>query len=255
MFAAGIETVVIFVIISVITAIFNGFKKKTDTDDGWTSQRPPRIPRPTNPRTAAPPPVSSQKQVDWEEELRRLLQGSTPLPAPPRTPTTPPPTPVPRRQPQAPPPQPRPEPRQQSTMAVPKVFQEEKFYKGHCVNCGGHLEFRPRDMEEVVPCPHCNQLTVLRPFSQTPVETMSHQKAISTFSQGTKTWQKASALDERVTTEMANKLSQPIGSTAVASKQRSAEIGEVVGMFKIPRNARQAVIASLILAPPKALEN
>jgi len=140
-------------------------------------------------------------------------------------------------------------------MAVPKIFKQEKFYKGHCTNCHGHLEFRPRDMEEIVPCPHCNQLTVLRPFEQTRVETLSEQKNISTFGQGAKTWQQASGLDRRVNADMADKLSRPIESTHVALKKRSAEIDSVVALLKTPRTARQAVIASLVLSPPKALEN
>ena len=123
------------------------------------------------------------------------------------------------------------------------------------MNCRGHLEFRASDMEEIVPCPHCNQLTVLRPFEQTRVETLSEQKNISTFGQGAKTWQQASGIDQRVSSEMDEKLSKPIGTTGVVLKQRSAEINSVVSLLKTPQTARQVIIASLVLSPPKALED
>ena len=251
MFAASIEGIFVFLIIAAVSAVFNAIKKKKESGEDW-SVPSPRVPQQQRPRTPSAPAPSGQKQVDWEEELKRLLQGAAPVPPPIPSRPVPPPVAQPKRQPTyVPAPQPKPEP----TMAVPKVFREEKLYKGHCINCHGHLEFRAKDMEEIIPCPHCNQLTVLRPFEQTPVETLAHRKEISTFGQGAKTWQQASGIDKRVATEMADKLSKPAGTTQVAAKQRSAEINNVVTLLKTPKTARQAVIASLILSPPKALEN
>jgi hypothetical protein len=247
----SIETTVFILIIGIISAVYNAMKKKNDSSDDWSSNDtlPPQIPRPHS-RTSVPPPVAA-KTVDWEEELKRLLAGeSGPAKYPPRPA---PPAPLPRKPAYIPPPPIR-QPKSEPTMALPQVFREEKFYKGHCTECGGSLEFRPRDMEETISCPHCHQMTVLRPFEQTRVETLSRRKEVGDFGQGAKTWQRASGIDQRTTTEMADKLSRPVATTELRSQKRSAETESVVTLLRSPQTARQVVIAGLILSPPKAME-
>src|SRR5262245_44771016 len=72
-----------------------------DTSEPWPGQRPPGSPQPRPP--SAPPRQSGP--VSWEEELRRLLEGTTDRPARPAPPppvvvsrpaVAPPPLPVPR---------------------------------------------------------------------------------------------------------------------------------------------------------------
>lgn len=246
---ASIESIFVFLVIAAISAMFGGKKKRREGDIGedWTAQQaPPRMPRQTSQRYTPPVPPA-KKQVDWEEELRRMLQGTNPQPPPiPRSAPPVPRTPLPRPQPVS-----RPEP----SPALPKIFRQEKLYKGHCENCDGHLEFLPEHMEETVPCPHCNQLTVLRPFTQTTVETLTHKPTVGNFGKGAQSWQRASTLDQRVGTDMAAKLRRPVDLTkAQVRTQRSPEIDSAVALLATPATARQAVIASLIFSPPKAME-
>lgn len=247
---ASIESIFIFLVIAAISAMFGGKKKRKEGDIGedWaTRQAPPRIPRQTSQKYTPSSVPPAKKQVDWEEELRRMLQGTNPQPPPIPKPAPP----VPR----TPPPRPQPVSRPEPSPALPKIFRQERLYKGHCENCGGHLEFRPEHMEETVPCPHCNQLTVLRPFTQTKVETLTHKATVGDFGKGAQTWQRASTLDQRVGTDMAARLRRPVDLTkAQVRTQRSPEIDSAVALLATPRTARQAVIASLIFSPPKAME-
>src|SRR6266436_3301680 len=91
-------------------AIFNWFKRRSEeppeTGSEKTLSPPPRSTRSS--AGTAPPPVAprpSARKTDWEEELRRLLEGETATPAPgeqspqethsaPAPPPLPPPPPV-----------------------------------------------------------------------------------------------------------------------------------------------------------------
>ncbi|MDB6027556.1 MAG: hypothetical protein JWM68_3779, partial [Verrucomicrobiales bacterium] len=135
------------------------------------------------------------------------------------------------------------------------VFEQEKFYKAHCTHCGGHLEFPASGMGQVIACPLCQGATVLRPFGQTPVETISHRREMAHLTEASSHMRQASQMDERVAEEMSDAVRNPVGSTYVEDfKVRSIENENVIALLQTPRTARQVIIASILLAPPKALE-
>lgn len=213
-------------------------------DEDWT---------PTTPRST-PPPVPGESATgssDWEAELRRLLEGNEPVsrPKPPTPPPlTPPVVPLPRQvqpkpkptlTPRKPIPQPvelREGPRTltlakmtASTAAQDRVAQMQKrvserltqvsathlhFYKAACSKCGGKIEFPANAAGSTVNCPHCQRPTKLA----------------------------------------------VLGSDAhlllpgAPAKRRSPEAKAALGLLTSRHGLRQAMIASIILGPPKALE-
>ncbi|MGI8964508.1 MAG: hypothetical protein ACR2H1_00280, partial [Limisphaerales bacterium] len=76
--AASIESLLFFVLIAAASAIFNWIKKRAENaGQGSTPQNLPS-------RTSAPPIQRPQKKgMNWEEELRRLLEANLPKPPPP----------------------------------------------------------------------------------------------------------------------------------------------------------------------------
>lgn len=89
-------TIAIFLVIAIISAWLK--KKQEPEDETWSGQQPPAVPgkfgRPQTERSVPPRP----KPASWEEELRKLLEGDEPAPAPPpvvvyeqRKPVKPPP--------------------------------------------------------------------------------------------------------------------------------------------------------------------
>ena len=142
-------------------------------------------------------------------------------------------------------------------MPLPKVFVEEKHYKGHCVNCGSHLEFPAQGMGQVIACPVCHRPTVLRPFQQNAVETISHTSAgIAPLHEAAAYLEEGSQMDERVAADLASVRQRAVQSTHVQDfRRRSAEIENLVALLRTPNTARQVVLASIVLSPPKALES
>jgi hypothetical protein len=105
------------------------------------------------------------------------------------------------------------------------------------------MEFPTSAMGEMIVCPHCNRPTVLNPLQEPPVEILSHQSHLS-------------SLSERVAAHMGESGHRRTETTAVLrTKHVWPEVAETVALFKNGKTVRQAVIASLILGPPKALEN
>ncbi len=248
---ASIESFFIFLLIAGGSALFNWLKKRGETEKDWSEvEAPPPTRRDSSFERNAPPVSIPAKTTNWEEELRRMLEGTVP--------STRNPVPPPIFQEQKPRPQiPRsPEPvRSTPTMSVPKIF-EENFYKAHCNYCDGHIEFPTRATDEVIACPHCRQMTVLRPFQETRVETLSHQKELSSFNFSTKKYEAASQMSERVAAHMHSVGHIPVGLTSIESTKKAwPEVAETKALFQNAKTVRQAMIASLIFAPPKALEN
>ena len=67
-------------------------------------------------------------------------------------------------------------------------------------------------------------------------------------------FERASKLDVAVTQYIKSIAGQQVQATKVIRREGSVEVGQVVALFKSPRTARQAVIASLILGPPRSME-
>ena len=152
--------------------------------------------------------------------------------------------------------QPAPTRSETSAMSVPAIFEQIKYYKAHCNYCDGHIEFAASATDEVIACPHCHRPTVLRPFQDTPVEVLSHQKDLSSFASSTRKYDAASQLNERVAAHMHGVGHQAVGMTSIeTTKKIWPEVAETKALFKNAKTVRQAMIASLIFGPPKAFEN
>ena len=243
---ASIESFFIFLLIAGASALFNWYKKRNEKPDNWTSSETPvERPEPLPQRRPTPPVAQPQKKAtDWEEELRRMLEGTT-LPTPPQR--TPPPVVLQERRPvPAPPPRSAPLPParpSEPTMALPKSFAQ-KFYKAHCNYCDGHIEFPSDAMDEMVSCPHCHRQTVLRPFENTPVEVLAHKKAMAGFAVSQQKYEEASQLSQRVSAHMHEVGYKPVEMTAIQStKTLWPEVAETKALFKNAKTVRQAVIA------------
>ena len=195
------------------------------------------------PAPSAPP----KKQTgSWEEELRRMLeQGAPPAPRPSTPPLVPTPPPLVQR-PGARPPRPVPEPvamemdmeaearkmarLEQSRRASERVARMEQqtnermalidphhthYYKGNCMRCGGKLEFPAASAGTSIICPHCQSKTLL-----IIAQTSAHL----------------------------------LGTQVVSRNVPSQDVVRVVSLLRSPSTAREVVIASVIMGPPKAFE-
>jgi hypothetical protein len=169
-----------------------------------------------------PPPVNQPRPTRWEDELRRLLEGQPQAPPPMRPPPMRPPPPLAR-------PQPR-----QTTSARPTVIRPVLVPP----------EIRP----------------VLSPPRPTPspaavgssIEVSATQ--LAPLTQSREAYERASQLDKSVAAHIDRVTGQRVLATNVIRRAASPEIVQAVSFFKTARNARQAVIASLILGPPRSLE-
>jgi hypothetical protein len=251
--ASGVEILVILLFFAG-SALVSWLQKKKQQETEWSEvEKPPRPGAP--PKPASPPAPKKPKRINWEEELRRLLEGDEPEePARPPRPAAPQPPPLVREA--KPPPQPPARETRPVPSAIPKVVGLPRKYKAHCENCGVHIEFTSNMLGETIVCPQCYQQTTLHPFGETKVEEARHRTELSTFKDSSSAFERASHLAETVAAKMHEAISHPITVPKVtAPRPRSAEIEHVVKLLRNPQTARQAVIASVILAPPKGLEN
>lgn len=242
----------IFLLIAGGSALFNWLQKRKEAAEELKDLPPPNRPTPTRDRVSAPPATKPTKAAKWEEELKRMLEGTVP------TTRTPPPPPIVVQERNVPPPiprQPTPARSEPPTRSLPKTF-EERYSKAHCNHCGEHIEFPASATNELISCPHCHQVTVLRPFQDTRVEILSHQPDLSSFAAATKKFDAATNLSERVAAHMHTAGHKAVGLTSIESTRKMwPEVAETKALFKNAQTVRQAMIASLIFGPPKAFEN
>ncbi len=220
----------VFVIIILISAVSSWLQRKREADKARDAARnpPPSGPRPAQYSPAAAPRPA--KTTSWEEELRRLLEGETPSapPARPRPAPPPPPTVV-TSSPRTPalPPSPF-QPVVRTTRPVPAP-----------------PPIRPVIVR--VPEPSPTPLPV-------PTVTSVGTRDLAAMSQSRQAYERASQLDQQVGAHIAKVSTQRVQLTSVVRTKASPEVVQAAGMFKNARTVRQAVIASLILGPPRALE-
>lgn len=242
----------IFLLIAGGSALFNWLQKRKEAAEEWKDLPPPNRPAPPRDRSSPPPASQPAKTTNWEEELKRMLEGTVP------TTRTPPPPPVVVPERNVPPPIPRPTPPPRSeppARSLPKTF-EEKYYKAHCNHCGEHIEFPASATDELISCPHCHQVTILRPFQDTRVEVLSHQPDLSSFAPVTKKFDAATNLSERVAAHMHTAGHKAVELTSIETTRKIwPEVAETKALFKNAKTVRQAMIASLIFGPPRAFEN
>jgi hypothetical protein len=82
---------------------------------------------------------------------------------------------------------------------------------------------------------------------------MVTSQQLGSLSESQQAYARASQLDTTAAARIERAPGQPVLLTAVIRKAVSPEIVQVVSLFKNARATRQAVIASVIFGPPRAL--
>ncbi len=67
-------------------------------------------------------------------------------------------------------------------------------------------------------------------------------------------YQRASQLDKSVSARIDTVSGQRVANTSVVRRSVAPEITEMVSFFKSARTARQAVVAAVVLGPPRSLD-
>jgi len=205
-------------------------KRRQHTDEPTSSPEPP--PASPRPMPGAPPaePPRRAPTSSWEEELRRLLEGETPGPSPAR----PQPPPI---QPQRLPPAPRsvPPPLPRPVLITPLPAPPPPL--------PAKRASRPPKVVAVSPLDESAE--VLSP-------------RLATMAEATTAFQRASHLHDGVTRhfEQIDEQTEHHLVKPLVSRRRSvpSDVAQAVSLTRSPRSARQAVVAAIVLGPPKALE-
>ena len=214
--AASIEGMLVLLVIAAASAFFNWLKKRNEEKSGQSAPPPP--PMPAQRGASPPPPPQAQ---NWEEELRKLLEGETPALPPPPVIVQPP-----RRVSPPPPPMIEPMPYEAESPAPP-MFQ---------------------------PMPVLNQSAEAFERARRLDETASQEvDRGSTLAAAAQAFLVGSQLDDRMAEHMRQVTLRPVGSTGVTSGERTAEATAALQMIRNPRSVRTAMIAAVILGPPRAL--
>lgn len=218
--------VLAIVIISALTSWYQSRNKKEGQVEPWggeddeayrkqqTGGRNPSAPNPNQP-------------LNWEEELKRLMEGKPPLDG---TVSTPPP-----------PPPPLPGVRRQTPPVPVRVARESLPTEDE------HLPSRE---------------SAATPWQDVSLDSLPEPtKPLANLEQHTQAYQRAAQLHEAVAARMqrVNDVTEKHGKklTAPAPVRRATnpDARAVVNLLRRPATARQALLASFVLAPPKALEN
>ena len=227
-FFAAIDNIWVMLAIVVISALSSWFQKRNQKDGqaepwGGEDEETSRQQR-SGGNTSAP---NSNQPLNWEEELKRLLEGKPPLDS---TASSPPPMPPPivRR---VPPPPSLPQ----------KVSRESQGV----------------DEESIASREGSS------PWSDTSYDSLPEPtKPLANLEHTTQAYQRATKLHETVAARMRHvneqteKHGRPLAATRVVRRDiGSPDARAVVALLRQPATARQALLASFVLAPPKALES
>jgi hypothetical protein len=217
------ENLLIPLVIIIITAISGWLQKKGQAEEPgslgeeWKTIKP-RTSEP--PRQTTPPQIDPGKPsprptaaIDWEKELRRLLQGDAPA--------APPPLPL--------PPQP------------PVVARETS----------------PRTVPPPISAPRKSAPSPRSIVPVEPEEEEGPQFTPAAMAESSKAYKRAQQLHENVAGRL-RKIDEQTEShkpdVPGHFRKHSPEITSAMSLLRRPRMARQAIILSIILGPPKALE-
>lgn len=220
----GLESLLVFVVIVLLSALSNWLQHRKQRE---RARQRPASPPPVRPagHGEAPPPVDTPPPPpppvrDWEEELRRLLEGESEVP--PRAPPPPPPVIV-RETPPPPPPPVRPIAPVPAPAPTPPPL------------------FRP------APAPASLEQAEAPAFELAPL------------SESNQAYARAAQLSEQVAARIAQAYVRTERPIAAGPVQRGGSVTpEVAALFaqlRHPRTARQAILASVVLGPPRGLES
>lgn len=224
---AAIDNIWVMLAIVVISALSSWFQKRKQQDgqaEPWGGEDDETYRQRTGGST--PPAPNPNQPLNWEEELKRLLESQPPLDGTAGTPPPPPP-PIVRRVP-APPPLPEPVARESEG-----VDEESRASREGS-----------------------------SPWSETSYDSLSAPtKPLATLEESTHAHQRIAQFHETVAAHMhrvdaqVEKHGQPLRAPAAPpGRAVNADARAVVALLRRPATARQALLASFVLAPPKALE-
>lgn len=234
-FAAGIETLITLVIFIAISALSTWLKNRNPEGTDDSLPPPPRIPRRGEQNRPAQP-AREAKPVSWEEELRRLLENETPA-APPAKPIV-----AERRAPEPPPIPP-------AVLTPPPVPQKRRFVaeESESADDGGLAVDMP---------------TLARAESSQSYASQIDDRAAEKLRQGgafaeaNASFARASQLHELTAARMRHVTEQTPAMMAVKTRaSRTSEGARVSAMLRHPESVRTAIVASVILGKPKAMES
>lgn len=199
----AIPNQLIFLLVVVVISMLHSWWKKRKGEpepetesESWPGQKPGRPMTPPAGRPASP----QSKAANWEEELRRLLQGEEPVhPAPPPVVV------------QVPPPLPR-----AASRPAPRPVVIEQV---------------DPDMEKGLPV----QMPSLEQSAQAFLRASQLESKVAAHMQ---------RVDQQVTTHPKLDL----------KKQVAPEIRQAIGLVRNRQSQRAAIIAGIVLGPPKAME-
>jgi hypothetical protein len=114
-----------------------------------------------------------------------------------------------------------------------------------------------RPVPAAPPPPLVAKMTAADPMGSLPVPEFTEvaKRELAPMRESGQAYKRASQLDEAASERVRKAAPEPVVQASVIVRQRaSRDVGEAVSLFKNTRSARQAMIASFILRPPKALE-
>lgn len=228
--AASIESLLVFLVIILLSGLSNWLKHRQEHKEQAERQReaplPPHAPEPDHaPPSPAPQP---EKARDWEEELRRLFGGEPAPPPPAPRPVTEPPTPI-----APPPPVVLAPPR---TQRVPEL-EEAPEPAPVALPQGTHF---PRTAEALDTTDGPEFILAPLKDSASAIERARQLRA---------------AASARLHPIVAQTETHARATTAATvTHPASPEVLQLIAQLRHPRAARQAILASVVLAPPKAFD-
>lgn len=226
---AVIDNIWVMLAIVVISALSSWFQKRNQKDgqaEPWGGEDEETY-RQQRTGSSTPPAPNPNQPLNWEEELKRLLEGKPPLDGTAGTPPPPPP-PIIRRVPSPPP--------------VPQAVSRES----ESID------------EESLPSRESSS-----PWQDTSYDSLPEpSKPLAHLEQTTQAYQRATQLHETVAAHLrrvddqTEKHGKPLAAPRLIRREvGSADARAVVALLRRPATTRQALLASFVLAPPKALES
>lgn len=222
-FAASIESLIAFVVIMLLSALGQWMKQRKAQSPDTSEDEHPASPLGRRDATGRqpPPPLRPRPLFDLEGELRRLLGEE------PEAPPAPAPPPIPRQAPGVPPTiSPRP-----VTMSEP----EDEFVPVSLPK-GTHFP-KPAPDLDAEPAPAFD---------------------LAAMAESASAYQRGGAVDTTAETKVQAARMQTAharpDAPPIKARGRSPEAAAVVALLRQPRTARQAILASVILSPPKGIE-
>lgn len=240
LFAASVEGAIILLVLWLLSALFDWVKRRAEKkqSESPAPTSPPMCPgqHPAPAPATVPPPAAKT----WEEELKRLLEGESPVftPAPPPPPvappiivTVPPPVLAPARTPAR-------APATRRTAAVEPMSEES--------------DAPSRPLATL-----SESESAYRRGSTLDRRTGERLQKVHALGTAEAAYSSASQLHERVAARMRNVIdhTREANPSSPETRRRHVAATATMALLQSPQSARQAIVTALVLAPPKAMEN